>query len=220
MASALIELGDYDQALMHIKDALEIFTFLDNDERMAHMRYRLGWTLNIAGKHLQAEEPLRSAIRAFRENLDFSRAGLAEVQLAYSLIFRDLEADHSIAQGLLDRAAAYFDAAGEQVNVLMTNSISAERLMNEGAFYSAAELWRDILNRAVNYEDDYSARTARASLAECLFHLGQNTEAKEVFSQINAADWGENKPELDRIERIKQLMFEKMAETLNIEIPR
>jgi hypothetical protein len=56
-------------------------------------------------------------------------------------------------------------------------------------------------------------------LAECLFQLGQNTEAKEIFSEINAADWGENKPELDRIERIKQLMLEKMAETLNIELP-
>lgn len=220
MASALIELGDFDQALMHIKDALEIFTFMDKEERIAHMNYRLGWTLNLAGKYLQAEAPLKIAIALFRENQDFSRAGLAELQLAYSLIFRDLEADHSVAQGLLDRAAAYFDAAGEQVNVLVAHSITAERLMNEGSFFAAAELWRDILNRAVSYEDDYSARSARASLAECLFQLGQNTEAKEVFSEINVADWGENKSELDRIERIKQLMLEKMAETLNIELPR
>jgi translation elongation factor EF-G len=49
--------------------------------------------------------------------------------------------------------------------------------------------------------------------------LSSITEAKEIFSEINAADWGENKPELDRIERIKQLMLEKMAETLNIELP-
>lgn len=220
MASALIELGDFDQALMHIKDALQVFTFLDNDERVAHMNYRLGWTLNLAGKYLQAEEPLRLSIKVFRENNDFSRAGLAEVQLAYSLIFRDLEADHTIAQGLLDRAAAYFDAAGEQVNVLVAQSISAERLMLEGSFLAATELWRDILYRAISYEDDYSARSAKASLAECLFQLGQNTEAKEVFSEINPADWGENKPELDRIERIKKLMLDKMAETLNIELPR
>ncbi len=220
MASALIELGDFDQALMHIKDALEIFTFMDKEERIAHMNYRLGWTLNIAGKYLQAEAPLRIAIALFRENQDFSRAGLAELQLAYSLIFRDLEADHSVAPGLLDRAAAYFDAAGEQVNVLVAHSITAERLMNEGSFFAAAELWRDILNRAISYEDGYSARSARASLVECLFQLGQNTEAKEILSEINAADWGENKPELDRIERIKHLMLEKMAETLNIELPR
>lgn len=220
MASALIELGDFDQALMHLKDALDVFIFLDRDERIAHAHYRLGWTLNLAGKYLQAEEPLRYAIKSFKENDEFSRAGLAELQLAYSLIFRDLEADHTAAQRLIDRAAAYFDAAGEQVNVLVAHSITAERLMNEGSFFAAAELWRDILNRAISYEDDYSARSARASLSECLFQLGHNTEAKEIFSEINAADWGENKPELDRIERIKHLMLEKMAETLNIELPR
>jgi tetratricopeptide (TPR) repeat protein len=220
MASALIELGDFDQALMHINDSLEIFAFMDRDERVAHMNYRLGWTLNLAGRYLQAEAPLRLAIARFREHEDWSRAGLAEVQLAYSLIFRDLEADHTLAQGLLDRAAAYFDAAGEQVNVLMANSVTAERLMNEGSFLEAAALWRDILNRAISYEDSYSARAARASLAECLFEIGEHTEGKLVFSEIDAAEWGENKPELERIERLKKLMFEKLAETLNIEVPR
>jgi tetratricopeptide (TPR) repeat protein len=220
MASALIELGDFDQALMHIRDAIDIFSFMDKEERIAHMHYRLGWTLNIAGKYLQAEEPLRLAIRLFRENGDFSRAGLAEVQLAYSLIFRDPEADHTIAQGFLDRAAAYFDAAGEQVNVLMANSVSAERLMSEGSFVAASELWRDILTRSLNYKDSFSARSARAGLAECLFELGINSEANQVFADIDPSEWGENKPELERIERIKQLMLAKMAETLNIEIPR
>ena len=220
MASALIELGDFEQALMHIKDSLEIFTFMDRDERMAHMNYRLGWTLNLAGKHLQAEAPLRLAIERFREHEDWSRAGLAEVQLAYSLIFRDLEADHTHAQTLLDRAASYFDAAGEQVNVLMANSVTAERLMTEGSFVEAAALWLDILNRAISYEDSYSARVARASLAECLFEIGEHIEGKQVFSEIDASEWGENKTELERIERIKKLMFEKLAETLNIEVPR
>jgi tetratricopeptide (TPR) repeat protein len=220
MASALIELGDFDQALMHIKDALEIFTFMDKEERIAHMNYRLGWTLNLAGKYLQAEAPLRLAIRLFRENQDWSRAGMAEVQLAYSLMFRDLEADQTEAQGLLNRAAAYFEAAGEQLNVLMANSVIAERLMNEGSFVEAAALWRDILNRAISYEDSFSARSAMASLAECLFEIGEHTEGKQVFSEIDASEWGENKPELERIERIKKLMFEKLAETLNIEIPR
>jgi tetratricopeptide (TPR) repeat protein len=220
MASALIELGDFDQALMHIKDSLEVFTFLEKEERIAHMNYRLGWTLNLAGKYLQAEAPLRLAIKLFRENEDWSRAGLAEVQLAYSLIFRELDADHTEAQGLLNRAAAYFDAAGEQLNVLMANSVTAERLMNEGSFVEAAALWRDILSRAISYEDIFSARAARASLAECLFEIGEHTEAKQVFSEIDASEWGENKPELERIERIKKLMFEKLAETLNIEIPR
>ncbi len=91
--------------------------------------------------------------------------------------------------------------------------------MNEGSFVEAAALWRDILNRAITYEDGYSARAARASLAECLFEIGEHTEGKQVFSEIDATEWGENKPELERIERIKKLMFEKLAETLNIEIP-
>lgn len=68
-------------------------------------------------------------------------------------------------------------------------------------------------SRAISYEDRYSARAARASLAECLFEIGEHTQVKQVFSEIVAIEWGENKLELERIERIKTLLFQKQGAT-------
>ena len=216
MAAALVELGDTDQALMHLRDALEVFTFLEEPIMAAQMNYRLGWIVNIAGKYLQAEKPLRKAIREFRDNADWSRTALAETQLAMSLIYRDLEEPSDEAEGMLDRVSAYFEAAGEQANVLMVESISADRLMLAGLYEEAAGLWQDILNRAVEYDDKAAANIARTNLAECLFELGELTKAQEVFAGVDASIWGENKPELERIERVKKLMLQKMSDTLNL----
>jgi len=216
MASALVELGDTDQALMHLKDALEVFDFLEEPAMVAQMNYRIGWTRNFAEKYLQADKPLRLAIQEFRDNQDWSRAALAETQLAMSLIYRDLEEPNEEAEGMLDRVAAYFEAAGEQVNVLIVESISADRLMIAGLYEEAASLWQDILARAIQYEDKAAVNCARVNLAECLFELGELSKGQEVFADVNASDWGENKPELDRIENVKKVMLQKMDGTLNL----
>lgn len=168
MASALVELGDYMQAIEHIRDSINAFEFVELDARVAHGHYRLGWTLNLAGKYFQAEQPLLTAIKMFRAEQDWSRAALAETQLAYSLIFRDLEAAQPEATKILERVASYFEAAGEIPNVLHVNSIGAERLMIAGEFLKASAIWKDILQQALEIEDHYSTRSARVNLAECL----------------------------------------------------
>ncbi|MFM1784724.1 MAG: hypothetical protein RLZZ579_1001, partial [Actinomycetota bacterium] len=85
MASALIELGDVDQALQHIQDAMDTFDFLEAEERYFHMKFRFGWTLVLAGEFEKAQGPLLEAIVKFKEMKEWSRAALAEVQLANAL---------------------------------------------------------------------------------------------------------------------------------------
>lgn len=203
MAAALIELGDYDQAIMHLRSALDVFEFLEVEDRIAYTKYRLGWTLNYAEKYLQSEKPLREAIAYFKSEEDYSRAALAECQLAMSLIYRDHEDAPEEAEAMLDRVAAYFDAAGEQVNVIVTESIVADRLMIAGLWQEAEALWRDLLARTIVYEDAKGSNTARLSLAECLLELGEVQQAEEVFEAVEPELWGENKPELERIEKVK-----------------
>lgn len=218
MASALIELGDNEQAIMHLKDALDIFTFLEAEERIAYTNYRVGWTLNIAGKYIQSESYLRKASQSFRAAEEWSRAAMAEYHLAMSLIYRDHEEPQPEAEALIDRIATYFDAVGEQTNVLMVESLSADRLMIAGLWDDAAALWEDILSRAIVYNVQSSIMTARVNLAECLFMCGRHLEGQKVFEEVDAGFWGENNPELENIERVKELMLATMPSTLPIDV--
>jgi tetratricopeptide (TPR) repeat protein len=220
MASALIEMGDYDQAVMHLKESHEVFEFSEVVDRATHALYRIGWTLNLAGKYLQAEGPLREAAVAFRQAGEWSRTALAETQLAYSLIFRDLETEHEYGQNLLRRAATYFEFAGELQNAWQVNSIKAELLALRGDLVAAIAIWKDILDQAISQEDLYYVRSARVNLAECLLEQGEITAAKEQLTEIDVAQWGENNVEIANFERVQKLVLEKLSETLNIELPK
>lgn len=156
----------------------------------------------------------------FRAEQDWSRAALAETQLAYSLIFRDLEVQNLEANKILDRVASYFEAAGEIPNVLQVNSIGAERLMIAGEYSEAAAVWSDILQQALDIEDHYSTRSARVNLAECLLEAGEVQAAQVQLGLIEATDWGENNLELQRLERVTNLMMSKLEESLNIEVSK
>jgi tetratricopeptide (TPR) repeat protein len=205
MAASLVELGDYDQAIAHMRDAIDVFTFLENDERVAYLNYRLGLVLNLAGKYLQAEGPLRLAASEFRIASDWSKAALSETQLAYSLLFRDLEDPNEHAEGMLRRAAAYFEAAGEQINVLVCDSITAERLMKLDLHSEAEVIWRDIIERASKFADDYEQRSAKLSLAVCLVVLGDLDEVEVLLDELELASWGESKVDIERMSHLQDL---------------
>jgi len=219
MAAALIELGDYDQAISHITDSLRTFEFLEKDERITHMNYRLGWTLVLAGQYFRAIRPLRLAVSMFKVGGDWSRAAMAEFHLANALHYSEPEDSVEEVTQILARIRSYFEQAGELGNVWMVDSVHAEKLMNSGMFIAAAEIFRDIIERAIKLDDDYTVRTARASLAEALFLAGETTEARQVLGLIDSAEWGENNVELQKLERVTALMLETLANTLDIDFP-
>ena len=216
MASCLIELGDYDQAVVHLKESHEVFEFSEVVDRATYALYRIGWTLNLAGKYLQAELPLREAAGAFRQAAEWSRAALAETQLAYSLIFRDLETENNYGQNLLNRAATYFEFAGELQNAWQVNSIKAELLAIRGDLAAAVVIWKDILDQATENGDDYFVRSARVNLAECLLEQGETMSAREQLAEVDVASWGQNKVEIANFKRVQNLVLETLSETLNI----
>ena len=218
MAAALIELGDLDQATMHLRDALLTFEHMQLEDRVAYAQYRLGWTHVLNSKYNAAIAPLRSAIAYYRENKDWSNAAVVELQLASALRLLDPETPNQESEVLLARLAAYFESAGEVSNALSVESINGEKLFESGAFDAAAAVFGDIVSRAEEIGDHFVARQARASQVEALFKAGRMTEAKEVFAEINPSDWGENNVELDRIEKLTKLMLDTMAMTLNVEV--
>lgn len=218
MASALIELGNLDQAIMHIRDALLTSEHMENPERVAFFQYRLGWTLVLNKKYYPAISHLRSSAQFYRAGQDWSNAAVVEIQLANALRLMDPETPNQESETILLRLAAYFESAGDATNALTVESIKGEKLLEAGAFDAAAEVFAGIVSIADDLEDAPLGRQARASQAEALFKAGRMTEAKEVFAEIDASLWGENDVELERIEKLKKLMLDTMALTLNIGI--
>ena len=220
MAAALIELDDLPQALQHITDAMYTFEHMDSLERVAYSKYRRGKVLLLLGKYVQAVEPLRQAAKFYREANDWSSAALAEAQLAEAMLLMDPEAENEEAEHLLKRTLAYFESAGEVSYALVVQTIQADRLVVMGRVEAAIAMFKDVIARAIEHDDQEVVRGARTSLAEILFKAGHHYEAREVLDLVDAAEWGENNLELKRLESVKNLMLDTMNMMLNIEVKR
>jgi thioredoxin-like negative regulator of GroEL len=144
---------------------------------------------------------------------------MAEFHLANALNYAEPEDSVEEVTQILARIRSYFEQSGELGSVWMVDSVHAEKLMNSGMFIAAAEIFRDIIERAIKLDDDYTVRTARASLAEALFLAGETTEARQVLGLIDSSEWGENNVELQKLERVTALMLETLANTLDIDFP-
>ncbi len=206
MAAALIELGDLEQAIQHIRDALNTFEHLDEDERVAFMEYRLGWTLVINEKPVQAIPHLRSAAHFYREAKDWSNGAMVELQLAIALQDMDPETPNAESERLLQRLGAYFESAGEVSNALTVQSIQAEKLFDQGSFEAAATIFGDIVERAMEIGDHYAIRACQMSQAEALIKAGKVEQGDKILGLVNPLEWGENSPQLARFERIRKLL--------------
>jgi tetratricopeptide (TPR) repeat protein len=203
IAAALIDLGDYEQAISHLAGAFNVFQFIEEEERCAYTKYRIVWTYNLAEQYDQAEAPLREAIAWFRQNELWSRAALAEMQLCESLIFQDLKVENEEVKKLLPRIIDYFEFAGEQANVIFATSLEASRLLQLGLFSQAVEAWYRLLVEASNLGDSFCIGQVRLNLAEALVGDGQKSLAIEQLSLLPLDAWKENKPAMDRYQTIR-----------------
>lgn len=203
MAAALIELGDFDQAIAHLRDALKVFEFIEEEERAAYTKYRIGCTYNLAEKYGQAEAPLREACKWFRANKLWSKVARTEMNLCESLIFQNPKVENYEAKELLPRVLSYFESAGEHANLLSANSIEATRLVKIEDFSKAIEAWSQILVESINLGDEHYISLARLNLAEALIGAGQHVAASEQLSFVSPQSWNENKSATDRYEAIQ-----------------
>lgn len=205
MASALVDLGDFDQALHHLNDSLKVFEFLEEEERVAHINYRISWTLNLAERHIEAEPYIRKAISFYRSKKQWSQAALAEVQLCESLMLRNPATENAEATILLPRIIAYFESAGEQANVITSNALVAEKLTKQGAYEKATQAWNQIRQESIELYNKYFVRMATLNVAECLSLQGNYEEAAVELAKISD-DWGDDKINGRRYESLKKTL--------------
>ena len=218
MAAALADLNDLDQALMHLKDALNVFEHIDNPERVASMNYKIGKLLVLSEKYHHAIEPLRKAIKYYRGERDWMNAAYAELSLANALRLIDPLEDNAESEILFRRLSSFFEAAGSITYSLIIQTMQGDKHADRGQYEAALAIFQDVVQRAIDINDQDTLMSARTSVAELLFRLGRHTEGREVFAQVDASHWGENKRELERIESVTALMLTGLTNTLNIEV--
>jgi tetratricopeptide (TPR) repeat protein len=218
MASVLVDLDDLDQALMHMKDALHVFEHMENRERVAYMNYRIGKLLVLSEKYHHALEPLRTAIKYYRAESDWMNAAYAELSLANALRLIDPLEDNAESEMLFRRLSSFFEASGSITYSLVIQTMRGDKLADRGQLEAALAIFQDVVGRAIDIDDKDTLMSARTSVAELLFRLGRQTEGREVFAQVDAAHWGENKRELKRIESVTALMLIGLSNILNIDV--
>lgn len=184
MASALIELGDHKQAQQFLNDALTIFEKIDDAERVAFTKYRIGWTFNLRELHLKAQKPLRDAIRYFKSVSNLSLQSAAELQLCESLIFSKVDTQSTEAITLAKQLISYFEAVGEQSNHLVAKSLLASKDQAQGEYKKSLSAWNGILKEAKKLEFPEIIEYSQVAVIECLVALGQLEKAKKELQHF------------------------------------
>lgn len=206
MASALIELGDHKQAQKFLNDALTIFEKIDDAERVAFTKYRIGWTLNLRELYLKAQQPLRDAIRYFKSVNNLTLQSAAELQLCESLIFSNSETQSGEAINLANQLITYFEAVGEQTNQLIAKSLLASKNQAQGEYKKSLTAWNAILRAAKKLQYREIIEYSQVAVIECLVALGHLDKAKNQLQQLCNCSNYQDKSTEQRVTTIKQLI--------------
>ena len=213
IALALTDLDQARDAGKLLDQALSVFEFLEAEERVAELHYRIGYTTNVLGYYSQAKSSLQVAARSFRKHNEFSRAALAEAELAKATLYSDLKAKNEAQVASLVRISAYFVAAGDQKNSLYADAILARwDMLREGFMHSAARRWSHILDRALEHGETETAQLARIYLAECELWKGVYSLGRELLADVDPGSWGDNARTQAEFERVSAIALEKPVE--------
>ena len=181
-ADRAVALGSYDQAAIHLRQALDVTT---GDVERADLLDRLALTLNYTGQYALANDAAREAMAAFRVAGQHERAARTATVLAGSLIDsgRNADAIAAIKEALPDagdnreleailltrlsrahmranRAEEAIAAADRALAIAEPRSMTevmVEALNNKGAAMDLVGRWREgtlLLEGAVKYSDD------------------------------------------------------------------
>jgi tetratricopeptide (TPR) repeat protein len=83
IASALISMGNFDEAIVHLRESLHTFEFINEESRIAYAQYRLGWTLVSNGEHIEAMPLLEQASQWYKAASRWGDAADVDHQIAH-----------------------------------------------------------------------------------------------------------------------------------------
>ena len=189
IAAALIDLGNLSDAIVHLRDALAIFEYIEDENRLTYSKYRLGWTLVTVGENEEALGWLEQAVAEHKANRKYTEAAQADVQRAHALGSMGRSEE---ATAIYRSVRAVFEGAGQLEDAYITDVNIATRLMEAGDLFGAEESLHRAIHGAAELDDKWLDRASRVRLAELYYQREQYEAALETLAPTDALSWGEN----------------------------
>ncbi len=210
IASALISMGNFDEAIVHLRESLHTFEFINEESRIAYAQYRLGWTLVSNGEHIEAMPLLEQASQWYKAASRWGDAADVDHQIAHALTSDGQEAK---ARALYEQVRAVYAGLGNRDQTIIIECNIAESMARTREFDKAVALLRRNLEQSRLIEDDYLIRSISMRLADTLLELNTFDAAEEALTVLEASpieNWGDS--HLDKVRNLD--VYRKVYEWL------
>jgi tetratricopeptide (TPR) repeat protein len=200
VAAALIEMGQLDDALIHLREALNLFEYVENEFYRVHAKYRLGWTLVSRGDTEEAIPLLADAAAHYKRIGDFGKAAECDFQIAHALSATGRFAE---AEDLYRKTRAVFAGAGRESDARLAEGNLAINLGRQGRHAEAVDVYRKVIAQAHEADDAFGYRGLITRMANDLRFLDTFDAVEEAIATLDLSpidDWGDH-----AFERVLQL---------------
>lgn len=167
LARAYVRLERYDDAAVHLGQALELFHSLGDRIDEAQTYLNMGWALERQGRHQEAIAPAQKALDLYRAANH--RTGLASTLSALGWYLIHL-GDYERAIAHCEQSLVHFQEIGDNHSVAATLDSLGYAHYHLGQYRQAIEYYEEALSHFTKLNDRYNE-------AELLLHMGEAFDA-------------------------------------------
>lgn len=189
IAAALIELGQGDRAIKHLRDALAVAEYMGTPKIYAWALYRLGWTLVTFKYFNEAFSLLEKASEMFKSESQFLNAANADIQYAHAL---SGIGKYDEAHSMYTKIRPIFDAFGRASDVILVSVNQAANLARADRHLDAKLLYESVLEHLNDSKEGYIYRGTCIRLADVFLDLDLPQEVLLLLEPISRDSWGDN----------------------------
>lgn len=190
IAACLIELARGDEALDHLKSALDIVSYAGSREQIAWALYRYGWTLQTFEYSHQALKILEDAKQIFEELGDVRQKAKCDFQIAHVL---NSLGEFEQADMLYSQLKEIFNSLGDLESNFLCEVNRGTNLSKAGDKTTAINIFKKIISSIPEGNFEYIKRYAKIELANCLNSEEFYKEALEQVEAIDISEFGDNR---------------------------
>jgi tetratricopeptide (TPR) repeat protein len=190
LAAVYLDLGDDPQALIHLREAWNLVSFMNQENNIGYSQKRLGETLISERQFEEAEGYLERAIADFKARDEFVLAAKTEQSLAK---LYDKTGRQDKANVLLQSCLSVFSGAGDEVAVLLLRKYQAERKSETDINSTIAE-YEAILGESISRGYPWLSRQLQVTLSDLYLTRsvkGDKSAARNILKNIDEQGFGD-----------------------------